>query len=281
MQIIEATQAHLSEIKTFLNQNPLEHIHLDWGSVEQWVNKKNYLLQYNDDDIIGLLSCPPSQNQTTWVRQFAIKKFHKPSEVWHNLFLQSLESLSVNPEPLIIYSLSIWDWYERILKNAGFVSYQEIVTLEWQNSSKTRYQINQPPNTHIRQIVNTDIADIVSIDQLSFDAPWALSKETIINALLNYDYASVTLKDDKIVGYLISSQSVLNAHISRIAIRPEYQGKKLGQDLMRNCIQYYIDKNIRTISVNTQKDNLASLSLYKRFGFEDLRDNFPVFQYSV
>ncbi|MCD4752612.1 MAG: GNAT family N-acetyltransferase [Anaerolineaceae bacterium] len=275
----EASINDLPKIKSFLNQNPLHHIHLDWGSIEQLINKNNFLMLLENEDIIGILSCPSLKDDPVWIRQFSIGKYHKPGEVWNVLFPKILESLSYSASSINIYSIAVWDWYERILKNAGFINVQQIVSLEWTSIRK-----NHPdPFTTPIKVRPMDIEDIPPITQIDCDAfsiPWNLNEETLNNAYTESSYSSVAIFDDTIVGYLIASQTHLNAHISRIAVFPDYQGRKIGQTLMAECLRYYIEKNILTISVNTQKSNIASLALYKKMGFEDLGNNFPVYHYS-
>lgn len=278
--VVEASQNYLPAIKSFLNQNPLEHIHLDWGSVEQWVNKKNYLVYLEDEEIIGILSCPPPEKNDTWIRHFAIKKFCKPSAIWNILFTHAITNLSTTSKSIEIFSLAIWDWYERNLLASGFHPFQEIVTLEWNNTLENRRMLPQPQN-QIRLMTEEDLEIVFSIDHTTFTAPWVLSKETIINAYSDSDYAAVVIMNNKVVGYLLSSLNNINAHISRIAIHPDAQGNHFGKALMGNCIHYYISKDIWTITVNTQKDNLISQKMYQNLGFIDLKDNFPVFRYTL
>ena len=64
------------------------------------------------------------------------------------------------------------------------------------------------------------------------------------------------------------------------AVLPDYKGHKIGQNLLVKCLRYYIQNNILSISVNTQKSNSPSLALYKKLKFEDLEISFPVYRYT-
>jgi len=275
----DASLNDLPKIKSFLNQSPLYHIHLDWGSIEQLINKNNFLMLLENENIIGILSCPSVKDDPVWIRQFSIGKYHKPGEVWNILFPKILESLSYSASTINIYSIAVWDWYERILKNADFISFQQIVSLEWTNIRKNHPGPFTPP-MKVRPMDIEDIPSITRVDSDAFSIPWNLNQETLHNAYRESSYSSVAIFDDTIVGYLMASQKHLNTHISRIAVIPDYQGRKIGLTLMIECLRYYIEKNILTISVNTQKSNIASLALYKKLRFENLGNNFPVYHFT-
>ena len=276
----EASINDLPLIKSFLKQNPLHHIHLDWGSVEQLIIKNNFLMLLENKEIIGILSCPSLKEEfPVWIRQFSINRGYKPGEVWNILFPKILENLSHSTSAITIYSIAVWDWYERIIKNAGFINFQQIVSLEWANISKNH---PDPISTSIevRPMGIDDIPDITQVDQDAFPVPWDLNQETLSNAYTESNYSSVAIFDDIIVGYLMASQTSLNAHISRIAVSPDYQRQRIGQTLLTECLRFFIQRNILTISVNTQTSNIASLGLYKKFKFQDIGNNFPVYHFS-
>lgn len=275
----EASINDLSVIKRFLNQNPLHHIHLDWGSIEQLLLQNNFLTLLENGTIIGILSCPFLKEEfPIWIRQFSVGKRHDPGEVWSILFPKVLESLTNSTSEINIYSIAVWDWFERILKNAGFHIVQQIVSLELSNIRKDQLDpfIN---SIETRPMNPDDIPSITHLDCDTFYIPWNLNEEILFNAYTESGYSSVAIFDDNIVGYILASRTGLNAHISRIAVLPEYQGRRIGQTLMAECLRHYSEENIQTISVNTQKSNTASLALYKKYGFQDIGKNFPVYHY--
>jgi ribosomal protein S18 acetylase RimI-like enzyme len=55
------------------------------------------------------------------------------------------------------------------------------------------------------------------------------------------------------------------------------QGRGVGSALVSDLIQSLDQNQLSRLTVNTQSDNLTSLSLYKKFGFMRTGEQFPVF----
>ena len=81
-----------------------------------------------------------------------------------------------------------------------------------------------------------DIDQIVKIEEECFAVPW--SRESFENELrLNRFARYVVLEDgNKIIGYCGSWVIIDEAHITNIAILPEYRGRKLGEALLKKVM---------------------------------------------
>ena len=84
-----------------------------------------------------------------------------------------------------------------------------------------------------------------------------------------------------LVGYQISTASPLGGHLARLAVCPEQQCKGIGYSLVVDTLSQFNRRGAQRVTVNTQQDNLASLSLYKKAGFRETREQYPVYQYSL
>jgi ribosomal protein S18 acetylase RimI-like enzyme len=58
---------------------------------------------------------------------------------------------------------------------------------------------------------------------------------------------------------------------------PTYQESHVGLSLVADVLSQFKDPATREISVNTQDNNLKSLGLYKKLGFEFTEGNFPIY----
>ncbi|MFN3492474.1 MAG: GNAT family N-acetyltransferase, partial [Anaerolineales bacterium] len=70
------------------------------------------------------------------------------------------------------------------------------------------------------------------------------------------------------------------AHLARLAVRPEAQGRGVASALVSHLIQNLNSNQNGNLSVNTQEDNFASLALYKKLGFSKTGEYFPVLIYN-
>jgi ribosomal protein S18 acetylase RimI-like enzyme len=108
---------------------------------------------------------------------------------------------------------------------------------------------------------------------------WRNAKSSLTRALELSAYATVAVESGKILGYQISTASSSGAHLARLAVLPNRQNQGIGYALIRNLVQQFTAWGAIRISVNTQADNTASLSVYERSGFKQIEGEFPVYQF--
>jgi ribosomal protein S18 acetylase RimI-like enzyme len=80
-----------------------------------------------------------------------------------------------------------------------------------------------------------------------------------------------------IIGYQISTTSAMGGHLARLAVLPAYQGRRIGYALLNDLLRQFVYRGIFRVTVNTQSDNLASLKLYEKAGFERTGERYPVY----
>ena len=83
------------------------------------------------------------------------------------------------------------------------------------------------------------------------------------------------------IGYQISTGGGQRAHLARLAVHPAVQGQGAGRALLNDLFVQLIYMGISRLSVNTQSDNQASLSLYQRTGFVRTGEQYPVYTFDI
>jgi len=73
----------------------------------------------------------------------------------------------------------------------------------------------------------------------------------------------------------------MGAHLARLAVRPSLQSRGLGRALVADLVQQAERHGMYRLTVNTQSDNAASLALYKKTGFRETGERYPVYQLQV
>lgn len=69
------------------------------------------------------------------------------------------------------------------------------------------------------------------------------------------------------IGYAIVSQPLLNLHhLHRLAIAPNYRGRRVGSALMRRVIASAVDSGA-TLTLKTHRENELAMRFYERLGF--------------
>lgn len=78
--------------------------------------------------------------------------------------------------------------------------------------------------------------------------------------------------DDKnqLVGYAGTWRVLDEAHITTIAVKPEFQRKKIGEALLNKIVQDCYKNEVKYITLEVRVSNKAAIGLYEKYGFKSL-----------
>lgn len=127
------------------------------------------------------------------------------------------------------------------------------------------------PRVIIRKMELKDINKVCEIENVSFPTPWspyAFSCEVLDNNFANYLVITLEENPEKIIGYGGMWVILDEAHITNIAIAPEYRGQRLGQLLLLELMKIALQKGAENITLEVRVSNTGAQKLYKRLGFE-------------
>lgn len=127
-----------------------------------------------------------------------------------------------------------------------------------------------------RSMKEEDIDQIIEIEHASFTLPW--SREAFYNEMhLNKFAVYIVIEvEEKIIGYCGAWIVIDEAHITNVAILPEYRGRKLGEALMEKMMSVARDMGARSMTLEVRVTNHIAQSLYRKLGFQDggIRKNY-------
>jgi ribosomal-protein-alanine N-acetyltransferase len=111
------------------------------------------------------------------------------------------------------------------------------------------------------------IAEISEIERLSFAAPWSPEsfRQELAGELAHYFAA---LRAGRVIGYCGYWNIVGEAHITNVAVHPDFRGRRVGARLLETMLADIQNRNIRGITLEVREDNLTAIRLYKGFGFQ-------------
>lgn len=112
-----------------------------------------------------------------------------------------------------------------------------------------------------------DLDQILHIESSSFSTPWtkdAFVRELTMNPYAVYIGAEL---DGKIVAYGGVWVIIDEAHITNIAVLPEYRGKKIGEQLLMKMIETMMVKGAKRATLEVRVSNIVAQNLYRKFGF--------------
>ena len=115
------------------------------------------------------------------------------------------------------------------------------------------------------------IDDILHIEELCHgEHHW--SKESFIAELNNKisSYFCILNQQKKCVGYIGIWKIVNEAHITTLAIHPDYQNKKLAHKLLLKILDECYREKIKFLTLEVRVSNDKAMHLYEKFGFHSL-----------
>jgi [ribosomal protein S18]-alanine N-acetyltransferase len=120
-----------------------------------------------------------------------------------------------------------------------------------------------------RNMTVDDLDQVMEVEVNSFTIPW--SREAFFNELTKNQFAQymVVELDKTVVGYCGVWIIVDEAHITNIALLPEYRGMRLGEALMAKVIKLAREIGALRITLEVRVSNERAQNLYRKFGFEE------------
>jgi ribosomal-protein-alanine N-acetyltransferase len=122
----------------------------------------------------------------------------------------------------------------------------------------------------LRDMTESDILQVVSIEKQSFVTPW--SEYAFQCELKNKDRAvwqvlAPERAPEVVVGYSGYWRILDEAHINNIAIKKDHRGRRLGRKLMEETIKRAISQGLLNITLEVRESNYIAISLYESLGF--------------
>jgi len=257
------------------------HRHLDWRSPLEWLGAPFYWALEEAGQITAAMACPTERERIAWVRLFVYTGRWSAENAWDIIWAAARQEIA-QAGGATVAAIAVQPWFQDVLAGSGFENRQQIVMLEW------RYQPpfasimpHEPSGLRIRRMAEADLPEVERTDAASFDPLWQNALETIHKAFDQALYATVIENGQGILGYQLSTGGGQRAHLARLAVHPAAQGKGAGRALLRDLFQYMTYVGISRLSVNTQSDNQASLSLYQSTGFVRTGEAYPVYTFDV
>ena len=117
----------------------------------------------------------------------------------------------------------------------------------------------------IRNVVGSDLSEIVDIENLSFSVPWP---RFMFKSHLGSPGFVLYEQDGTIKGYVIVDIIDSRVHLGSIAVHPKYLGCGIGTKLLDWCIDFGKMYGASTITLEVREKNRNVQMFYLKNGFE-------------
>jgi ribosomal-protein-alanine N-acetyltransferase len=114
-----------------------------------------------------------------------------------------------------------------------------------------------------------DVDDVYQLERLCFSLPWsreAFRLEVEQNKCARYFIARV---DGRLAGYGGMWLVLDEAHITNIAVHPEFRRKGLGRLILLTLMEEAARLGIERMTLEVRVSNTPAIRLYKALGFEE------------
>lgn len=123
----------------------------------------------------------------------------------------------------------------------------------------------------IEKMKMDDLDQVLEIEESSFSSPWSRTAFKMeLNGKNRFSYYLVARDGHKVVGYLGAWLILNEAHITNIAVRPEYRKSGIGQKLMDSFFTQAVEKDIEAVTLEVRVTNDPAQNLYRKLGFKDM-----------
>ncbi|MBP0018656.1 MAG: ribosomal protein S18-alanine N-acetyltransferase [Cyanobacteria bacterium SBLK] len=109
----------------------------------------------------------------------------------------------------------------------------------------------------------------VELDRLCLGGMWSLSGYQRELDSPNSEILVLSPPDNAIVGLGCFWAILEEAHITLLAIHPDYQGRGLGQLLLYSLLDKAVSRQLERATLEVRPSNTIALSLYQKFGFKE------------
>ena len=266
------------EIVRLLRNSHLLHTHPDWYEPEEWVGEAGFVL-LTEEERMGVAKRPlfgtspilqaclavaADPMPAAWVRVMAMRGDGDVGDIGDRLWAAVMAQLTDSAISEIGWLLTD-EWPLPYLRRWGFAPAYEIETYIKEDVEIP--PIRPLPSVQILPAKKDDMAALAALETAVFAPLWQSSARSLTCALPQTFSFDIAWHDDRPIGYQISNRSGMKAHLARITVATDWQGRGVGAALMAHALHGYQRGGVRRVSLNTQMDSAASLGLYAKFGF--------------
>ena len=123
------------------------------------------------------------------------------------------------------------------------------------------------PELEIAKMRRRHLRKVLAIEARVYPRPWSASlflSELAQRATRSYIVAK---HEGEVVGYSGMMFTGAEAHVTNIAVDPDFHGRKVGTRLLLNLITEAIARGSEVLSLEVRVSNQVAQNMYEKFGF--------------
>ena len=173
---------------------------------------------------------------------------------------------------------------------AGFVEADRLALLE--RALDDRIEMSSSSDLVTSRLRSRDLELAADIDRASFPVGWQHDAESLRDIATatpqsrrrliapSPGHRSAVLRRHSPIGFAITGCAGPNGYLQRLAVHPASRRHGAARLLVDDALAWLMRRGARRAMVNTGSDNVAALQLYRDAGFDRLRDELVVAEFS-
>jgi len=282
LRVRQAVKKDAVVLTRLLRETPYQHIHPDWRLPVDLLGDAGFTLLYSEGEderegqqelLLAALAVTADPPPAAWVRLAVVGHDQPPGDrlalLWERL-LPSFTAAGI----IQVGWFAVERWAETWLPRLGFRVGYQVET--YQKERLTIPDLSWPEEVHIRPAELEDLTAVAAVDEAAFEPLWRYSVavlKRVLHAAISFDLAFC---GSRLAGFQFSELYDHTAHLSRIAVHPDFQGRGVGRALLRHALKDYREHDVDSVTLNTQADNWPSKRLYRQFDFQPAASAFAV-----
>ena len=244
---------------------------------EDYLENDSFVVVEQAGELLGALFAWADESPVAWVRLAALdSRMH--IEGWLELVLPGvLNSLRCRGVRKLAW-MDYRNWVGPHLEAWGFIPLTDVVTLAKYDRALPR---SGAPAARVHPAQEQDLPALVAVDRAAFEPYWWNSMETYRRRMAASSYFVCAELGGRVVGFAEGDTHWPRAHVNRLAVHPSWQTRGIGTLLLNHISRALWRAGATHITLNTQADNLGSLRLYGRLGFEPVGDRVTAWQLAL
>mgnify|MGYP006277828249 CR=1 FL=1 len=279
-QVVPAEVRDQRRLQKLVRSDPHVHRHLGWIPPLEWLGRHPFLTLQEHGSLRAALACPPDQDGRAWLRLTAVGESLSRAAAWNELWPEAVDRLQVDGSASSVQVLVIQRWLEELLVDSGFEQIGTVVVLDWDAAEGGKVPPGLPL-VEIRKVDEEMLDPVHRLDRVCFGFTWGNTRRQIARALRESALSTAAVVAGEVVGFQISTAGTLGGHLARLAVDPEHRGQGIGKALVADVLDRFQEHGLIRVTVNTQRDNTASLEIYRQFGFVRQDPTYPVYRFPL
>lgn len=119
----------------------------------------------------------------------------------------------------------------------------------------------------IGELTEADLDGVMEIERQSYPTPW--SRQAFLAELTDNSFAVyiAARQDGRVIGYAGMWLLFDEAHVTNIAVHPDFRGRRVGHRLLSELERRAVERGVRKMTLEVRPSNPAAQRLYRQHGF--------------